>query len=211
MPQAAQLQEEIDELDPALWYFDVVSPFAYLHFHTLQPLRGRLAIQPVSVLFAGLLKHWGTKGPAEVPPKRMHTYQYCVWAASRLGVPFRMPARHPFNPLAAQRLLIAVGATSESVGMAFTFVFGEGRGAGLAGTEDRSTLPRWRRPQVHRDGDLASGGPVRLHDGAQAVGCAASGRVNLPPHTDIRRYQRVGKRRDVWKTRRISIAFRLTR
>jgi len=114
-------------LDPALWYFDVVSPFAYLHYHTLRPLRERIEIRPVPVLFAGLLKYWGTKGPAEVPPKRLHTYQYCVWAASRLGVAFRMPARHPFNPLAAQRLLIAVGATNEAVEKAFTFVYGEGR------------------------------------------------------------------------------------
>ena len=112
---------------PAQWYFDVVSPFAYLHFHTLRPLRDCIEIQPVPVLFAGLLKHWGTKGPAEVPPKRLHTYQYCVWAASQLGVPFHMPARHPFNPLAAQRLLVAVGATDEMAGKAFTFVYGEGR------------------------------------------------------------------------------------
>lgn len=114
-------------MERASWYFDVVSPFAYLHYHTMRPLHARLAIQPIPVLFAGLLKHWGTKGPAEIPPKRLHTYQYCVWAAGRLDVPFRMPARHPFNPLAAQRLLTAVGATYAAVGKAFTFVFGEGR------------------------------------------------------------------------------------
>jgi 2-hydroxychromene-2-carboxylate isomerase len=114
-------------MEKARWYFDLVSPFSYLHFHGLQRLRDRLEIEPVPVLFAGLLKHWGTKGPAEVPPKRLHTYQYCVWAASRRGLPFCMPARHPFNPLAAQRLLVALGATDPVVLAAFDFVYGEGR------------------------------------------------------------------------------------
>lgn len=114
-------------MKPALWFFDLVSPFSYLHFHRLGRLRERVEIQAVPVLFAGLLKHWGTKGPAEIPPKRLHTYQYCVWAASLQGVPFRMPARHPFNPLSAQRLLVALEASDEIVSSAFHFVYGEGR------------------------------------------------------------------------------------
>lgn len=114
-------------MEQALWFFDLVSPFSYLHYHKLAPLRERLEIRAVPVLFAGLLKHWGTKGPAEVPPKRLHTYQYCVWAASQQGLPFRMPGRHPFNPLSAQRLLVALGSSDESVVSAFRFVYGEGR------------------------------------------------------------------------------------
>jgi 2-hydroxychromene-2-carboxylate isomerase len=78
-------------------------------------------------MFAGLLKHWGTKGPAEVPSKRLHTYQYCVWSAKHQGMPFRMPARHPFNLLPSQRLLIALGATNPVVEAAFDFIYGQGR------------------------------------------------------------------------------------
>lgn len=114
-------------MEQAHWYFDLISPFSYLHFHRLRPLRERLQIHAVPVLFAGLLKHWGTKGPAEVPPKRLHTYQYCVWTANRQRLAFRMPPRHPFNPLAAQRLLVALGATDQAVESAFHFVYGEGR------------------------------------------------------------------------------------
>lgn len=113
-------------MEQAYWFFDLISPFSYLHYGAMRRLRDRLDIQPVPVLFAGLLKHWGTKGPAEVPSKRLHTYQYCVWAASHQALPFRMPARHPFNPLPAQRLLIALGATDPVVGSAFHFVYGEG-------------------------------------------------------------------------------------
>ena len=102
-------------MEKARWYYDLISPFAYLHFHSLAPLRERLQIEPVPVLFAGMLKHWGTKGPAETAPKRLHTYQYCVWQASVQGIPFRMPPRHPFNPLAAQRLMVALEAGDDVV------------------------------------------------------------------------------------------------
>lgn len=114
-------------MEQALWFFDLISPFSYLHYHAMRPLRDRLQIAAVPVLFAGLLKHWGTKGPAEVPAKRLHTYQYCVWAASRQGLAFRMPPRHPFNSLAAQRLCVALGATDQIVESAFHFVYAEGR------------------------------------------------------------------------------------
>lgn len=113
--------------EQALWFFDLISPFSYLHFHKLKPLRERISIQAVPVLFAGLLKHWDTKGPAEVPTKRLHTYQYCVWAAKQQCLTFKMPPRHPFNPLQAQRLLVALGAADLQIEAAFHFVFGEGR------------------------------------------------------------------------------------
>lgn len=89
--------------------FDVVSPYAYLAFerlpHALQGVSHEVSYQPI--LFAGLLQHWGQKGPAEIAPKREWTYRQVMWLAHRLGVPFQMPAQHPFNPLALLRLLLA--------------------------------------------------------------------------------------------------------
>jgi 2-hydroxychromene-2-carboxylate isomerase len=114
-------------MEKAQWYYDLISPFSYLHLHRLRGLRERLQIEPVPVLFAGLLKHWGSKGPAEIGPKRLHTYQHCVWVASQMGVPFRMPPRHPFNPLASQRLLLSLQADFPVIEKAFGFVFGQGR------------------------------------------------------------------------------------
>lgn len=111
----------------ARWYFDLVSPFAYLHLKRFGELHPALDVEPVPVLFAGLLKHWDNKGPAELAPKRLHTYRSCVWTAARHGIPFRMPPRHPFNPLHAQRLLLGLGAPRQAVDAAFDFVFGEGR------------------------------------------------------------------------------------
>lgn len=112
---------------PARWYFDIVSPYAYLHLKRFGELHPALAIEPVPVLFAGLLKHWANKGPAEMAPKRLHTYRSCVWSASQLRIPFRLPPRHPFNPLHGQRLLVALGAPRLAVEAAYDFVWGEGR------------------------------------------------------------------------------------
>ena len=67
------------------------------------------------MLFAGLLNHWGQKGPAEIPAKRRWTYRWCTWRAKELGVPFRFPASHPFNPLAHLRLALAAGCTTQVV------------------------------------------------------------------------------------------------
>src|ERR1700756_4710315 len=103
----------------AALYFDVISPFSYLYIKQLQQLSSEIDVTWVPVLFAGFLKHWNAKGPAELPTKRAHTYQWCTWRASKLGIPFRMPPRHPFNPLKALRLLVALGANREDFTRAF--------------------------------------------------------------------------------------------
>lgn len=93
------------------FYFDVISPYAYLAFeHMPQALQGisyQATYRPV--LFAGLLKHHGQLGPAEIPPKRAWTYRQVQWTANQLGIELQMPASHPFNPLALLRLAIACG------------------------------------------------------------------------------------------------------
>ncbi len=97
------------------WYFDFVSPFAYICLHRLKELPAGIAIEYRPVLFAGLLNHWGQKGPAEIASKRRYTYRWCHWWAKSLGVPFRFPAGHPFNPLHHLRLAIACGCPPETV------------------------------------------------------------------------------------------------
>jgi len=108
------------------WYFDVVSPYAYLQTGDLYRLPPDAEVVAKPVLFAGLLNHWGQKGPAEIPAKRLHTYRQCAWMASERGLPFHMPPAHPFNPLAALRLLCALGPTVEQAKVAARMVFGEG-------------------------------------------------------------------------------------
>ena len=109
------------------WVFDVLSPFAYLAFPRLAELPAGVHLQPVPVLLAALLDQFGQVGPAEIPAKRRFTYRFVLWRARRLGMPMRFPPAHPFNPLAALRLLIAAGSTVRAAGTVLDAVFRDGR------------------------------------------------------------------------------------
>jgi 2-hydroxychromene-2-carboxylate isomerase len=111
----------------AEWYFDFVSPFSYLQCEQLPGLEARLRIHYRPVLFAGLLKAHGHKGPAEIPSKRKFTYRFLVWQARKLGVPLKFPAVHPFNPLPLLRLAIAADCDPDAVRRIFRFVWRDGR------------------------------------------------------------------------------------
>jgi 2-hydroxychromene-2-carboxylate isomerase len=98
-----------------VFWFDVISPFTYLAFeHLPQALEGcSYEVQYRPVLFAGLLGHWGQKGPAEIAPKRAWTFRHIAWLSHTLGIPMATPATHPFNPLALLRLALACGAAGD--------------------------------------------------------------------------------------------------
>ena len=80
------------------WYFDFISPFAFLQWHKLRRDASHVTVTPYPLLFAGLLSHWDNKGPVEIPPKRGWTYAHCLWIAKREGIALRLPSAHPFNP-----------------------------------------------------------------------------------------------------------------
>ena len=109
------------------WYFDFISPYAYLQCARFPVLPAGIEVRRKPVLLSALLDHAGTLGPAEIPGKREFTYRQVLWLARRNGVPLRLPARHPFNPLSALRLAIAVGASPEIVRRIFDFIWAEGR------------------------------------------------------------------------------------
>lgn len=115
----------------ATWYFDIISPYAYLHLKLHERIAWPAGVTPqieyVPVLFAGLLKAHGTKGPAEIVEKRRHTYRMCVWFAQQHGIAFRLPPAHPFNPLHALRLLTGAGATRANVETVFDCIWQDGQ------------------------------------------------------------------------------------
>lgn len=88
------------------FYFDPISPYAALAFWRLpEALAGlNYRVDYVPILFAALLKAHGSKGPAEIEPKRVWTYRQVSWLAAQQGFTLQMPACHPFNPLALLRL-----------------------------------------------------------------------------------------------------------
>lgn len=99
------------DLKPITFYFDVVSPYAWLAFERLpQVLEGlSYSVQYRPVLLGALLQQ-GNPGPAGIPSKRDWTYRHVTWLGQHLGVPLTMPARHPFNPLPLLRQALACSA-----------------------------------------------------------------------------------------------------
>ncbi len=93
--------------------FDFISPYAYLGWRRarqeLEPLG--VTLQPRPVLFAAMLDANATKGPAEIPAKRIYTWKHVVRLAHEQGCRIQPPPAHPFNPLLSLRLVAALDDT----------------------------------------------------------------------------------------------------
>ena len=109
------------------WYFDFISPFSYLASESLDRFPAGLELRPCPVLFAGLLQHWQTRGPAEITPMRRFTFRHIRWLADNNNLALTPPPEHPFNPLKLLRLCIALGSAPAVVQRLFRFVWAEGR------------------------------------------------------------------------------------
>ena len=116
-------------MSQATWYFDYLSPFAYLQFHRFGELPPELEVTIKPVVFGALLQHHGQLGPAEIPSKRKFVYRFFKWQCERRGLPFLLP-HHPFLPLPMLRLTIAAGATRQAVEAIFHGIYGEGLAPG---------------------------------------------------------------------------------
>ena len=114
-------------MSAARWYFDFVSPFSYLQLRKVLQWRSQLEIEPVPIAFGAVLKACGQLGPAEIPCKREFTYRFVQWQAEQAGASLRFPPQHPFNPLAALRLIIVAGCDRRAAGAVLDAVFRDGR------------------------------------------------------------------------------------
>ena len=102
------------------FHLDFVSPYAYLAFEQLpQALEGvSYAVEHRPVLLGAILKQLGHAGPHGIAPKYDWVLRQTRWLAHAHGIPLRMPAAHPFDPLPLLRLALACsddGAVSRHV------------------------------------------------------------------------------------------------
>jgi len=88
------------------FYFDYLSSNAYLAWTQLPKLSSRFGVEvePVPVLFAGLLEAHGQLGPAEVIPKAIWMAKNNLRKAALLGLTLNPPRHHPWNPLLSLRI-----------------------------------------------------------------------------------------------------------
>ncbi|UCH48780.1 MAG: 2-hydroxychromene-2-carboxylate isomerase [Betaproteobacteria bacterium] len=108
------------------WYFDFISPYAYLQSARLGDLAKHVQLRLRPVLFAGLLNHYGHLGPAEIPPKRQFVFRQTLWLAQHQGIAMKLPPAHPFNPLPPLRLALVLGCSIAAVQTIFNFIWRDG-------------------------------------------------------------------------------------
>jgi len=139
------------------FYLDFISPYAYLAFEALpEALKGLShSVEYRPVLFAGLLKHHGQLGPAEIAPKRDWTYRQVLWLAHQHGIPMQLPAAHPFNPLALLRLALACGSDGQANRYVCETIFRHVWRGGADASDGRrlAELRQELAPQRDPDGD----------------------------------------------------------
>jgi 2-hydroxychromene-2-carboxylate isomerase len=125
--------------NPIDFHFDFISPYAYLgwtQIHALAARHGR-AVRPVPTLFAALLNHSGTLGPAEIPLKRVYIFKDALRTAKVFGVPLEPPPSHPFNPLLALRVAgLPLGEEAERRAIDVLFRAAWAGGGGLEAPAD---------------------------------------------------------------------------
>lgn len=107
------------------WFFDFISPFAYLQWQTIRSWN-KYPIHYRPLLFAGLLDRLNHKGPAEIASKRLFTYRHVLWRAREAGTLLKFPPAHPFNPLVALRTCLAAGGAREAIDAIFNHIWRDG-------------------------------------------------------------------------------------
>ena len=87
------------------FFFDYISHNAYIAWTQIGKIAEKYdrLVEPIPVLFAGLLKAHNQLGPAEVPAKLKWMLSNTLRKAALLNIPMNPPASHPFNPLLSLR------------------------------------------------------------------------------------------------------------
>ena len=108
------------------FFFDFISPFSYLLLeqHEKWP---DIPFEFVPVQLLKLLDRWKQPHAATIPSKRVFTYRHALFRAEQLGIPFRMPPAHPFDPVKALRLAVLADGNITCVRDIFRFIWREGR------------------------------------------------------------------------------------
>lgn len=108
------------------FFFDFISPFSYLLLeqHEKWP---DMPFELVPVQLMTLLERWGQPHATTIPSKRVFTYRHALFRAEQLGIPFKMPPAHPFDPAKALRLAVLANGEINCVREIFRYIWREGR------------------------------------------------------------------------------------
>ena len=82
-----------------IWYFDFVSPFAYLQWQRIRGLTDHVTFALRPVLFAALLDRHGQKGPVEIPFQATVYLSIRLLAREATRPRAQLPARTSVQPI----------------------------------------------------------------------------------------------------------------
>lgn len=161
------------------FYLDFISPYAFLAFERLpEALKGiSYSVTYKPLLFAGLLKHHGQLGPAEMASKREWTYRQVLWLAQQQGITLKLPASHPFNPLALLRLAVACDAHGTPNRYVCETIFRHVWQSGLEAADAQRTVSLTTQLAPQRDINSAE---VKAQLGAHGEDAIAQGVFGVP-------------------------------
>ncbi|MBL4685928.1 MAG: 2-hydroxychromene-2-carboxylate isomerase [Nannocystaceae bacterium] len=96
---------------------DFISPYAFLGWRRARRelVSSEIQLEPMPVLFAALLNANETKGPAEIPSKRLYTWKHVLRLAHGQGLVIAPPPSHPFNPLLGLRVVACTMSDDDRV------------------------------------------------------------------------------------------------
>jgi 2-hydroxychromene-2-carboxylate isomerase len=86
------------------FYFDFLSPYSYLAWTWVRENSKNYQFNIIPVPLGSLIRHYETKGPAEIPPKRNYLIKNCLRYAELKGIIFNPPKILPFNSLYSLRI-----------------------------------------------------------------------------------------------------------
>lgn len=146
-----------------VFYFDYISPFAYLASTRIEVIGARLGrrVEARPVLLAGLLNHFGQRGPAEIEPKRRWAFRRALLRADQLSVRLRPPPHHPFNPLLALRVTEAAPEAQRWSVIRALFEAAWANGSGVEQESDIRTALHGLGVDVDQLIHAASTGPIK--------------------------------------------------
>jgi 2-hydroxychromene-2-carboxylate isomerase len=92
------------------FFYDFISPYSYLASTRVEAVAARAGatIRWRPFLLGGVFKATGNRAPIETPAKAPYMWRDLLRWATRLGVPFTMPANFPVSSVLALRTALAV-------------------------------------------------------------------------------------------------------
>ena len=97
-----------------VFYFDFVSPYAYLAYKKIQSLPKNIKINFKPILLGGLHSLEGITAPAFIKPKLKHMINDCLLIAKKYNFDFKWNSKFPINSLNIMRGYLNINSSNQA-------------------------------------------------------------------------------------------------